>query len=330
MTTHQKSKIRNQQLPRGFTLVELLVTIVVISILAGITLTAMGTAREGARVRKTRATIATLHDLLMERYESYRYRRVPVRINTTDNIASDYVNPSDDRNFLQNVATVRLNALRELMKIELPERWSDVTDMPALLRDASGTPIRTALSEAYLRRYTQINQANASNPTRPNQSAECLYLIITMATADGEARSFFGDKEIGDVDNDGASEFLDAWGNPISFIRWPAGVVSELQPLKTGGTDPIADRDPDGDHDPFDSLRVDPLAYRLVPLIYSAGSDSKKDIVATGNGWTPSIDPYEDVTHNSVVVGRRGTPYDDEGDGEEWHDNIHNHLIGVR
>ena len=88
--------------------------------------------------------------------------------------------------------------------------------------------------------------------------------------------------------------------------------------------------DPVKDHDPFDPLGREPKAYRLVPLVYSAGPDGEFDIVAKGSGWSPTMDPYGDVTHNGTPVGPRGTPFDDEGDGENWHDNIHNHLLDVR
>ena len=39
-----------------------------------------------------------------------------------------------------------------------------------------------------------------------------------------------------------ALEFIDGWGNPIRFLRWPAGFVSDLQPL----VEPAATRDPEG------------------------------------------------------------------------------------
>ncbi len=277
--------------------------IVIISILAGMVMVAMGSARESARVRKTRTTIATLHELLMERYESYRYRRVPI---STSGFSPDAA------------ALARLRAIRELMKMEMPDRWSDVINDPVLLLDRGGTARRTALSQAYLRRHDALSPA----PSTQFQGAECLYMIITMATGEGEALSFFGDREIGDVDNDGSPEFVDAWGKPISFLRWPAGFVSELQ-----------SGDSESDHDPFDPLRRDPGAYRLTPLIYSAGPDELFDIRATKDFvYVPPFDPYIDtdaaMSGDQLIGEQRDSP---EGDGDDnWHDNIHNHLIGGR
>src|SRR5512144_1810865 len=60
---------------RAFTLVELLVTIVIITLLAAIALGAINSARQTAREAKTKALIAKLNQIIMQRYESYTTRR---------------------------------------------------------------------------------------------------------------------------------------------------------------------------------------------------------------------------------------------------------------
>lgn len=97
---------------RGFTLVEMLITITIIGILAGGVLAALQSARETAKVAKTKSTITKLHYIIMARYDSYRTRRVPIEI------------PSDTAP--QFAAFDRLNALHDLMRMEMPDRWSDV------------------------------------------------------------------------------------------------------------------------------------------------------------------------------------------------------------
>ena len=64
----------------GFTLVELLVTITIIGMLAGMMLGALQMARNSAREAATKATIAKLNSIIMQRYESYMTRRVPIQI----------------------------------------------------------------------------------------------------------------------------------------------------------------------------------------------------------------------------------------------------------
>ena len=112
-----------------------------------------------------------------------------------------------------------------------------------------------------------------------NQGAECLYMVIMMACGDGEARTLFGESSIGDTDGDGAPEFLDGWGHPINFLRWAPGFDSQIQlnandlAMPPDSSDTAWTTAAAGDHDPFDLFRVDPLAFRLVPLIYSGGRD---------------------------------------------------------
>lgn len=289
---------------RGFTLVELLITMGVIAILATAVLFAMVTAQTAAREHKTQTMIAKIDQLLMERYDSYRTRRVPI----------DTSSAGTDR---EAAAKMRLNAIRRLMQLEMPERWSEVNS-PAI------TPLtqRPTLSLAYQRRY------DTGPPTTQNQGAETLYLVVTLACGDGEALEHFKASDIKDTDGDGAPEFVDGWGNPISWLRWPAGFVSERQ-----------SQNAIEDHDPFDPFNVHPAAYRLVPLVYSSGSDSDFG-VAFGNPLGDSdpgpfsypantvdslISPDPFATQASGV--QIGTPTDPDGVGA---DNIHNHLLGTR
>ena len=138
------------------------------------------------------------------------------------------------------------------MLMEVPDRWSDVllNAVPAdptgladarypFYQDMQGnSPTgRTSLANIYLRRYAAIANLDNSLTGNPNtreeilnnQGAECLYMVITLATGDGEARSQFGERDIGDTDGDGALEFLDAWGRPIEFLRWAPGFDSSIQ-----------------------------------------------------------------------------------------------------
>lgn len=273
---------------RGLTMVELMITVAIISVLASLVLFAMAAAQESAREARTKALVATLHSLVMEQYDSYRTRRVPV--NTSG------MSPSA-------AADKRLHALRELMKIEMPDRYSDISTDPVLIA-------RTALSQAY-------QSSVAGGATDQYQGAECLYLIVTCANPD--ARSLFAEANIGDKDNDGMKEFLDGWGNPISYIRWPAGLTSEIQ-----------SRNATTDHDPFDNMIRESTAYRLVPLIYSAGADGEYDThfgqAHTYPVTSNKIDPY-------AVAGAAqiGTLIDTNSSGTlEYWDNIHNHLIGLK
>ena len=211
----------------GFTLIELLVVITIIGILASVSLATIQRARGSARVASTKATIAKLNDIIISRYASYRTRRVP--IDTT----------SMSRKAAQQV---RVTVLRDLMRMEMPERWNDVVDGPLAADPLSGNAlshVRPSLSRAYQRvlaaartRLTSppfnLTLADANARIGQYGSAECLHMIVTFG--DREARGLFSEREIADTDNDTIPEFIDGWGNPIMFLRWaPAFNDSDVQ-----------------------------------------------------------------------------------------------------
>jgi len=62
--------------------------------------------------------------------------------------------------------------------------------------------------------------------------AEVLYAILVEGKGPlGSvfARDDFTDKEVQDTDNDGLPEFVDAWGQPLQFYRWPFMFSSDVQ-----------------------------------------------------------------------------------------------------
>ncbi|MBW3598287.1 MAG: prepilin-type N-terminal cleavage/methylation domain-containing protein [Planctomycetes bacterium] len=226
----------------GFTLVELLIVIMIISILASITTFALWDSMEAARAARTRAQIQKIHEFLMIKWESYRTRPVPVN---TGRLPRELA------------PKARLNALRQLMRMELPDRITDVTDDPApILEIPSGTSVinvdmpEPALWLAYRRRAT-------STWSEANQQAECLYLILaSMQDGTRSALEFFRDNEVADTDGDGMLEIVDGWGRPIRFLRWAPGYQSPLHRIDQFQL-PAAQRT-ELQPDSFDVLKVDP------------------------------------------------------------------------
>jgi type II secretory pathway pseudopilin PulG len=351
-------------------LVELLVAITIIGILASLILGVASVAGETARHRKTEQMIARLHTLLMEHYDTYKTRRVAVRQPILDGINGSTASAAQ-KGLL--TANARLYALRELILMEVPDRWSDIllTDVPDppkglvdaifpfFQNPAGASPTgRTSLADVYLRRYAAIatgtnsltGNRNTAEEITDNQGAECLYLVITLATGDGEARSLFGESTIGDTDGDGAKEFLDGWERPINFLRWAPGFDSLIQ-IDTFELSAMLPPDRavaiTNDHDPFDVYRIDEQAYRLVPLIFSAGPDEtfgirlvKPHVALRGMRNNKQVSQVNPDTWRSL----RPWPYtlsEADEDGEQVYlgvdsgegastDNIHNHLLGDR
>lgn len=339
-----------------------MVAIAIMGILATLLLGAAAVASEVARNARTKSLIARLHTLLIERYDGYRNHRIELRSDWSANATPEYTGI----NFVpltspQREAAARLVGLRETMKFEMPDRWSDILGMavpptPVVVAPAAVVAPRflqrsPALRDTYLRAY---NRMVAANPTQAavleNESAECLYLIVMNATGDGEARGMFKPNDIGDTDEDGAPEFVDGWGKPISFLRWAPGFDSDAQlsfrSLERTENNPrlganIVAEQLVEDHDPFDLYRLDPPAgsgllrgWRLLPLIVSGGGDEEIGVrTYSGKNYVATLDPYVDLFTNAGYQGlgeATDTPDDFARDIEPEiaGDDITNHNVG--
>ena len=79
------------------------------------------------------------------------------------------------------------------------------------------------------------------NHTHATARAEMLYAILVEGIGPWGSvfsRDEFTDREVQDTDNDGLPEFVDAWGQPLQFFRWPIFYHSDLQRGQVILTDP--------------------------------------------------------------------------------------------
>jgi prepilin-type N-terminal cleavage/methylation domain-containing protein len=324
----RSSKIRIGHRRPSFTLVELLVVIAIIAIMAGMVMFTLASAQQDALRTRTRGTIDKINQVILERWEGYRYRSVKLPI-TSEMLQRKLVSA-------RAVATLRSMFLKDMMRMEMPDIYLDLAYYPTRHMGYDSSPGR---EYNVLRNYfgmgqipegrTVVDQPTA--PPRPSwaekyQSEECLYAIVAHSTSGGgSALEGFVASEIGDVDGDGFPEFIDAWGKPIAWIRWPAGYNSALNLSYKLSLPPTDAFDPlrtasEWDNPPLIPPRQQP--WTLVPLIFSAGADGQfgidhSDNIAFAFAISKSAFPGGTIT---PAVGQIL-------DANEASDNVSNHDI---
>lgn len=256
------------RLRSAFTLVELLMVLVLLSMMGGMIVAAIQGVTHTARESRTKSIISAIDSVLLEQYETYKYRPFPVEIPDTFNPANfTTTGPGPTASveigfevLSSEAARVRLMMVRDMQRMEMPDRLSDIAAAPQpllaaanpVLQDSNDQILNTRSNRAQRRMFNVTwydpNATYASGrdniPSKlaayrdripsgfnfndpkslENQGAECLYLIMATSFVGGSpAIDAIPATNIADTDEDGLPEILDGWGQPLGFIRWPVG-----------------------------------------------------------------------------------------------------------
>lgn len=218
----------------GFTLIELIIVMAIISVLAVLVLPIIGNALGQPKTTATKTTLKKANELLRKRLDGFE-REFPTWFKQTYNEEYKSTNPDHIK--------IRKRKFQKMFPQFLPGEEASAAD-----------------------------------------NAEALYYLLTKGRVFGsnaEDADNFSATEVGDTDDDGHMELVDAWGNPIRWYPWPTRLVRSAV-VGTLITNLPSDINHDGD-DPIGWMKNEngfeknyhtPDTYHP-PLIVSAGSDGE-------------------------------------------------------
>ncbi len=271
----------------AFTLTELLVAVAIILVLMSLIGGAVSAARGSLKKQSTQPLIGKLDAIIQQQYASYANR--PVASATS--------------------SAQRAAALRQMASGDMPDSWKEVITLRAGLATLVSSTTRFPLNAAQ-RAY--VSYYNTISPTDQFADAECLFMIVMIGgIADCLDCGGLAIAEKGDKDGDNAPEFLDAWGNPIRYVLWPAG----LELPSGSGTRFFSSTAP------FTSGSISPAPGGLMrPLIFSAGPDGKgSTVVSDESNIAMNLDCGNPANATVAILG--GLP---ASDADSRADNITN------
>jgi prepilin-type N-terminal cleavage/methylation domain-containing protein len=234
---------------------------------------------------------------------------------------------------------LRLAALRDLMRMEMPDCEGDLytysmstglqSKGPLYLQtgynaripptNATGTLSPILMANKLPQEFSLITSRVAASNHRATGTylnEELLYLIVEGTYIGGAAAiEGFAANEIADTDGDGLSEFIDAWKNPIRWIRWPSGVqaVAPFDPdpfSSMAGTDAFDPAQADVGFDPIQTSTDALPGFTPRPLVISGGPDGRFGLrfytVDSTNAQQPLASPVGFVLSGSTIPLRPG------------------------
>jgi prepilin-type N-terminal cleavage/methylation domain-containing protein len=270
----------------GFTLLELLMVIAIISMLMSLVFFVMNGLTENAEEEATKTTVNKVTRLLEQRTEAFdrafkgsrrdTYVRATVGLLTAIDGRFDFYRIHPE----QAPPAIVLLARKAAFRFEFPQRMVELiinaaTDdannngLPdtveqkiavpsartALLLQTGSEPSAAAIQSLVDSRWA-THQANLAAGTDTTESSELLYYILVVSGTFGsspvDADQFSG-IEVADTDEDGLPEFIDAWGEPLRFYRWPTRLIDPTAPnpfkpdFFAVNDSTEVDPDPDGD-----------------------------------------------------------------------------------
>lgn len=179
---------------RGFTMVELLIVITIIAVLATITIKVVGGFIATGREAQTQATIKKIQGLIDDRLQAFN----------------------------------RLN-MKGKETPYLSKAGNDLERAKIIMR-------KEILRGAFAQTWAEAGISGKSDQNNGADSAEVLYAMLTKGAVFGVApvsADAFSTSEVQDTDGDGNLEFVDGWGKPLRFYRWPTRLIRPGGPGST-------------------------------------------------------------------------------------------------
>ncbi len=216
LVNHQSVRSRRS----GFTIVELLMVVGILLFLIATSAFVVRNIGNKAREKATLATIVKINGMLNQRIQAFqRYldssrstKDLQQQVNLNYALFSDPMKAT----YLGKKATVisrpvmEILARKDLFRQNFPQYIGDSSDVTAKMNALPG-----------------VSGAAGSELTSDGGlsiSSEYLYYVLTQYDAFGAAAAgedAFNASEVADTDGDGLKEFVDGWGRPLRFYRWP-------------------------------------------------------------------------------------------------------------
>ena len=253
-------------------MVELLIVIAIIALLMSLTFSVMYGLTTQAEEVATTTTVRKIDALLQQRMDAFNRAFKGNRLDAAVSIVS--VTLAGQQIFGVREEVKEILARKRSFRFEFPQRLVErlVEEQPT-----GSSPKVAGLPDSLFKAFAEpearqqlVNEGNAT-PTdqevldratqnwqkhRPEtESAELLYFALTAATSYGVGAvdtDRFTSEEVADTDEDGLPEFVDAWGQPLRFYRWPTRLIDSAPPVPF--TPVLADP-------------ADPTDVRTIPMV---------------------------------------------------------------
>ena len=267
----------------GFTLIELLMVMAIIATLMSMSVVVMLGFMDQAEEEATSATLQKLAQLVEQRSQAIDRAFAGVRKQRAEQaMFARLTDPNLDGDRSDGIygvdpAAISILARKAHYRFEMPQRFGErllfgdaattVPGMPESVYQAIAAPrARNTLGLALTTPLTNSAidaevTSKWANHTAETESSELLYFCLIASGSFG-ATSVDADRftpaEIQDTDNDGLPEFVDAWGQPLRFYRWPTRLLDwdppvPFQPILSDpndSTDVVVTVDTDNDGTP--------------------------------------------------------------------------------
>lgn len=245
---------------QGFTLLELLIVVAIVGTLMSLSVVVMYGFVNQAEEEATSATIQKINRLLEERIDAFdrafKGTRKDVAIRNMRAVLADPDLNGDQSDGIFGVkdAVVEILAKKALFRFEFPQRIDErllFGDPEAVVSGVpTGIPESIFLAIAGPNARQQLVTggnaapteeeirdkviANLANHLPETESAELLYFALIKSASFGVGAvdsDRFTQNEVRDTDGDGLPEFIDAWGQPLRYYRWPTRLIDVNPPV---------------------------------------------------------------------------------------------------